>query len=96
MMATFNHYWSGVAGGPCPACGLYGDLLRLHGEFGPDGVRNISHFGDGMVRECQYPADVGWVKTKDGRWWFEPEASPTYEQLRDRVAELERLLEART
>jgi hypothetical protein len=72
--ATFEMSFTAVHGGPCPACGLRGELLRHRGTYGPNGRRVLCHLdGDGNYHVCILPASDGMLTVVDGEWNYQPD-----------------------
>lgn len=61
----------GVQGGPCPHCGLSGELLDDSGSYDPGGMRTLVHLDErGAQHACVVGLDAGRLDVSGGRWRF--------------------------
>lgn len=76
-MASFNMFFTGVSGGPCPVCGGSGELIHHFGTQGPGGLRIINHEGAPQGQLCTVVEAEGIMIVKDGVWRYEKREETT-------------------
>lgn len=76
---TARTYLTGFTGGPCPSCGLEGELREVH-SLVTLGTRVIVH-GDSAhaAVACTMPLRSGTLfTTPDGTWYYDPSQPGTH------------------